>query len=91
VDCASPIADRLVDVEEEPRNQIVNPKFAHQLGQPGRMGEVQKHHDPMLAGRSLESSEKHAQQHRSTDQDEPRQVGRKPIPRQPAKPARPSD
>ena len=71
---AAEVADRLVDVEEEARDEIVHPELAHRLGEARRIGEVEEHHDQPPPGRTMIGPEENAGQKRAADQ--PLDLGR---------------
>ena len=50
---AAMVADRFVDIEKETRDEVVHPKLAHCFGKARRVGDVEKHHDQLLADRTM--------------------------------------
>ena len=54
------VGNRLVDVEKEPGDQIVHAQLAQLLRERGRVGDVQKHDDPLFASRPMVGSEQKA-------------------------------
>ena len=60
--------DRLVDVEEEPREQFLHAHFAQRLGHGGGAGQVEEHHHPLFPDRMAITAEDDGEQHAAADQ-----------------------
>src|SRR5271166_6295851 len=71
---AAEVGDRLVDVEEEAGDQIVDSNLAHRLGEARRIGEVEVHHDQTPPGGAMISPQENARQKLAAGQ--PRDLGR---------------
>lgn len=67
VDLPVVVGNRLVDVEEEPGDQIMHPELAELLRERGRVGDVEKHDDPLFASRPMVGSEQKATEHAAAD------------------------
>ena len=62
------VADRFIDVEEEPGDQVVDLHFAHRLREARRMGEIKEHDDQPLTGRTMIGPEQNAREQFAADQ-----------------------
>src|ERR1700722_19286747 len=65
---AAMVADRFVDIEKETRYEVVHPKLAHCFGKARRVGDVEKHHDQLLADRTMVGPQNDAGEKRAADQ-----------------------
>ena len=65
---AAVVTDRSVDIEKEARDEVVHPKLAHCFGKARRVSDIEKHHDQLLANRTMVGPQNDACEKRAADQ-----------------------